>query len=145
MQVAAKPRKILLVEDNPGEIRLIKESFAEVQLDTQLNVVKDGVEALEYLRKEGSFSEAESPDLFLLDLTLPRKNGFEVLEEIKDDDRLKHLPVVILTTSQDEEDILRTYRLQASCYIAKPDGLPGYVKVAKSLEIFWLTVATLPQ
>jgi len=144
MNTSDRPRNILLVEDNQGEVRLIRESFEEINLKVDISVVRDGVEALSYLRKTEPFEKADAPDLILLDLNLPKKNGFEVLEEIKDDQALKHLPVVILTTSQDEEDVLRTYQMQASCYISKPEGLEGYIKVAKSLEIFWLTVATLP-
>ncbi len=135
-----RPREILLIEDNPGDVRLIQEAFKEVKLPTHIHVAGDGIEALEFLQSD----ENPRPDLLLLDLNLPCMDGFEVLQKIKELPDLKALPVVILTTSQNQEDVLRTYQLQASCYINKPNDLPGFIRVVKSLEIFWLTLVTLP-
>jgi two-component system, chemotaxis family, response regulator Rcp1 len=138
------PVEILLVEDNPGDVRLTKEALREGKVYNNLHWAKDGVEALEFLRREGKHGKAPRPDIILLDLNLPKKDGREVLEEIKADDRLKRIPVVILTTSQAEEDVLRTYQLHANCYVTKPVDLEQFIKVVKSIDNFWLTVVTLP-
>ncbi len=139
-----KPLEILLVEDNPGDIRLTREVMKEGKVLNKLNVVMDGEEAMEYLRRQGKYEEAARPDLVLLDLNLPRKNGREVLAEIKGDPDLKRIPVVILTISRDERDILKSYDLHANCYITKPVDLQQFVSVVKAVEDFWLTVVKLP-
>lgn len=139
-----RPAEILLVEDNPGDARLTKEALAEAKVLNNLRIVKDGAEALVYLRREGEFAERPFPDLILLDLNLPKKDGREVLAEIKEDDILKCIPVVVLTTSQDEQDVLRSYGLHANCYIQKPVDIQQFMDVIKSIEDFWLTVVRLP-
>ena len=138
------PIEILLVEDNPGDVRLTKEALKEGKVYSNLHTVKDGVEAMEFLRKQGKYKDVPRPDIILLDLNLPRKDGREVLEEIKSDDVLKRIPVVVLTTSKAEEDVLRTYNLHANCYVTKPVDLEKFIVVVKSIDIFWLTVVTLP-
>jgi two-component system, chemotaxis family, response regulator Rcp1 len=138
------PIEILLVEDNPGDVRLTKEALREGKVYSNLHTVKDGVEAMEYLRREGKYKDVPRPDIILLDLNLPRKDGREVLEEIKSDDKLKRIPVVVLTTSKAEEDVLRTYNLHANCYVTKPVDLEKFMVVVKTIDIFWLTVVTLP-
>jgi len=140
----AKPIEILLVEDNPGDVRLTIEAFKEAKVRNHLHVAVDGVEALEFLKNEGKFTEATRPDMILLDLNLPRKDGRQVLEEIKDDEDLKRIPVVILTTSKAEEDILRSYNFHANCYVPKPVNLDCFLEVIKTIENFWLTVVILP-
>jgi len=137
--------KILLVEDNPGDVRLTSEAFKEAKVANKLYVAADGVEAMRYLRGEGGPEESPRPDLILLDLNLPRKDGREVLAEIKASPTLKRIPVVILTTSEAEEDILKTYDLHANCYITKPVDLDQFVKVVRSIEDFWLTIVKLPK
>lgn len=139
-----KTIEILLVEDNPGDARLAQEAIRETQMRNHLNWVLDGVEALTFLRREGRHKEAPRPDLILLDLNLPRKDGRELLAEIKKDDQLKRIPVIVLTTSEAEEDISRAYRLRANCYIAKPPQLDQLVKIVKGIEEFWFRVARLP-
>jgi CheY-like chemotaxis protein len=136
--------EILLVEDNPGDVRLTIEALRDSKVQNQLNVVRDGVEALSFLRREGAFVNAVRPDLILLDLNLPRKDGREVLAEIKGDASLRTIPVVILTTSRAEQDVLRSYELQANCYITKPVDLEQFMTVVRSIEDFWLTIVTLP-
>lgn len=136
--------KILMVEDNPGDVRLTLEALKTSALRNDLRVVEDGEAALAYLRREGKYSGAPRPDLILLDLNLPRKNGREVLAEVKADERLRSIPVVILTTSKDEEDMLKTYNLHANCYISKPADLNQFSTVVKAIESFWFTVVTLP-
>jgi CheY-like chemotaxis protein len=138
------PVEILLVEDNPGDVRLVQEALKENKVFNHMHVAKDGVEALEFLRREPPHQEAPRPDLILLDLNLPKKDGREVLAEIKDDPVLRRIPVVILTTSEAEEDILRTYDLHANCYISKPVDLDQFMKVVRSIEEFWLTIVKLP-
>jgi CheY-like chemotaxis protein len=138
------PIEILLVEDNPGDVRLTKEALKEGKVYSNLHTVKDGVEAMEFLRKQGKYKDVPRPDIILLDLNLPRKDGREVLEEIKSDDNLKRIPVVVLTTSKAEEDVLRTYNLHANCYVTKPVDLEKFMVVVKSIDVFWLTVVTLP-
>jgi CheY-like chemotaxis protein len=145
--MASGPRavRILLVEDNPGDVRLTIEALKEGRVHNDLRVVPDGVEAMAFLRHEGKYADARTPDLILLDLNLPRKDGREVLADIKSDDGLKHIPVVILTTSRAEQDVLRSYNLHANCYITKPVDLDQFISVVHSIEDFWLTVVTLPR
>ncbi|OLE18372.1 MAG: response regulator [Betaproteobacteria bacterium 13_1_20CM_3_63_8] len=140
----ATPVEILLVEDNAGDVRLTKEALKEGKVYNNLHWAKDGVEALEFLRRKGKHAKAPRPDIILLDLNLPKKDGREVLSEIKSDDQLKHIPVVILTTSKAEEDVLRSYKLHANCYITKPVDLGKFIVVVQSIDRFWLTVVTLP-
>ncbi len=135
---------ILLVEDNPGDVRLTREALKDAKVRNELHVVEDGVEAMRYLRREDSYANAPRPDLILLDLNLPKKDGREVLSEIKQDLELKRIPVVVLTTSQAEEDILRSYNLHANCYVTKPVDLNQFLIIVKSIEDFWLTVVKLP-
>jgi CheY-like chemotaxis protein len=139
-----RPVEILLVEDNPGDVRLTIEALRESNVRNTLSVARDGVEALAFLRRTGKFSNAVRPDLVLLDLNLPRMDGREVLREIKSDPELRTIPVVVLTTSRAEDDIQRSYELQANCYIAKPVDLDQFIAVVKSIEDFWLTIVTLP-
>jgi chemotaxis family two-component system response regulator Rcp1 len=139
-----RPIEILLVEDNPGDVRLTIEALKEGKMRNNLAVAKDGVEALAYLRRQGSHASANRPDLILLDLNLPRKDGREVLAEIKEDPVLRRIPVVVLTTSKAEEDILRTYDLHANCYITKPVDLDQFISVVRSIDDFWLSVVRLP-
>ena len=138
------PIDILLVEDNPGDERLTREALREGKVYHKLHWVKDGVEAMEFLRRQGKHRSVPRPDIILLDLNLPKKDGREVLQEIKNDDALKRIPVVILTTSKAEEDVLRTYNLHANCYVTKPVDLEKFIVVVKSIDAFWLTVVTLP-
>ncbi|NOU90795.1 response regulator [Paenibacillus sp. LMG 31460] len=137
--------EILLVEDNPGDIRLIVEVLKEGKIHNNLSVVEDGEEALAYLKREGSYQDAIVPDIILLDLNLPKINGTEVLAEIKNDPLLKYIPVIILTTSEAEQDILRAYDLHANCYITKPVNLEQFLTVVRSIENFWLTLVKLPR
>jgi len=138
------PVDILLVEDNPGDERLTREALKEGKVYSNLYWVKDGVEAMDFLRRKGRHAGAVRPDIVLLDLNLPKKDGREVLEEIKTDEDLKRIPVVVLTTSKAEEDVLRTYNLHANCYVTKPVDLEKFIVVVKSIDRFWLTVVTLP-
>jgi chemotaxis family two-component system response regulator Rcp1 len=140
----SRPVEILLVEDNPGDERLTREALKEGKVYSNMHWVKDGVEAMLYLRREGKFSGAVRPDIILLDLNLPKKDGREVLEEIKQDRELKRIPVVVLTTSKAEEDVLKTYGLHANCYVAKPVDLDKFITVVRSIDAFWLSVVTLP-
>jgi chemotaxis family two-component system response regulator Rcp1 len=139
-----KPIEILLVEDNPGDVRLTIEGLKEAKVYNNLHVARDGIEALRFLYQEGPHSDAPRPDLILLDLNLPRKDGREVLAEIKADKSLKRIPVIVLTTSQDEEDIFKTYDLHANCYITKPLDFEQFMHVVQSVEDFWLSVVTFP-
>ena len=136
--------EILLVEDNPGDVRLTREALREATVPNSLSVAADGVEAMDFLKRRGPHSSASRPDLILLDLNLPKKDGRELLAEIKIDPELKRIPVVVLTTSQAEQDILRSYNLHANCYVTKPLDLEKFLVVMRSLEIFWLTVVKLP-
>ncbi len=138
------PAEILLVEDNPGDVRLTREALNSERLWNNLSVVADGVEAMAFLRREGKFGGAARPDLVLLDLNLPKKDGREVLAEIKADSDLRRIPVVILTTSAAELDILKAYGLHANCYITKPLDLGQFMKVVKSIEDFWFAIVRLP-
>jgi len=140
-----QPIEILLVEDNPGDVRLTVEGLREAKVTNKLNVVYDGEEAIAFLRREGKFRKASRPDLILLDLNLPKKDGREVLEEIKEDADLRRIPVVILTTSNSIKDIQKTYYHHANCYITKPVDLNQFVKVIKSIEDFWLSIVKLPK
>jgi two-component system, chemotaxis family, response regulator Rcp1 len=141
---ACRPIEILMVEDNPGDIRLTMEALKEAKVRNNLHTVEDGVEALAFLRREGRYVEVPRPDLVLLDLNLPKMNGREVLAEIKEDPDLRRIPVVILTISQAEQDIVKSYNLHANCYITKPVDLDQFLEVVKSIENFWLTVVMLP-
>jgi len=136
--------EILLVEDNPGDVRLTAEALKEGRVLNRMSTVPDGVEALDFLHKRGKYTDAPRPDIILLDLNLPRKDGREVLAEIKEDPDLRLIPVVVLTTSAAEEDILKTYQLHANCYITKPVDLDQFLKVTHLIEDFWLTVVRLP-
>ena len=138
------PIEILLVEDNPGDVRLTIEALKESKIINNLHIAEDGLDALEFLRKEGKYKEKPKPDLILLDLNLPKKDGREVLEEIKKDDPLKRIPVVILTTSSADEDILKTYELHANCYITKPVEIGQFMKVIKTVGDFWFSIVKLP-
>ena len=140
----AKEIEILLVEDSPGDVRLTVEALKEAKVHNRLSVVQDGVEAMEFLYKKGSFKDVIRPDLILLDLNLPRKDGREVLTEIKSDPKLRQIPIVVLTTSRAEEDVLRAYDSHANCYITKPVDFKQFMSVVKSIEDFWLTVVKLP-
>jgi two-component system, chemotaxis family, response regulator Rcp1 len=141
---AAAPIEILLVEDNPGDVRLTQEALKEGKVYNNLHWAKDGVEALEFLQREGKYADAPRPDIILLDLNLPKKDGREVLAVIKQDDHLKHIPVVVLTTSKADEDVLKSYELHANCYVTKPVDLEKFIVVVQSIDRFWLTVVTLP-
>ncbi|HRW35018.1 MAG TPA: response regulator [Thermotogota bacterium] len=137
--------EILLVEDSPGDQRLTREALKEGKINNNLYIVEDGEEALAFLRKEGTFSTVPRPDLILLDLNLPKMNGQEVLEIIKQDEKLKRIPVVILTTSQADEDILKAYNLNANCYITKPVDFDQFSHVVKKIQEFWFTIVRLPE
>jgi two-component system, chemotaxis family, response regulator Rcp1 len=139
-----RPIEVLLVEDNPGDVRLTREALKEGKVRNNLAVAENGVEALAYLRREGRYTDVTRPDLILLDLNLPRKDGRQVLEEIKADATLRNIPVVVLTSSEAEQDILKAYALHANCYITKPVDLDQFVKVVKSIEDFWFTIVKLP-
>jgi two-component system, chemotaxis family, response regulator Rcp1 len=139
-----RPINILLVEDNPGDVRLTIEALREGKVHNNLHVVGDGVDALAFLHREGEYSDAPMPDLILLDLNLPRKDGREVLAEVKADPQLRRIPVVVLTTSNAEQDVLRSYDLHANCYITKPVDLDQFINIVRTIEDFWLAVVTLP-
>ncbi len=138
------PIEILLVDDNPGDIRLTQEALKESKVLNNIHIVEDGMEALEFLRKEGKFKNVITPDIVLLDLNLPKRNGREVLADIKADDFLKKIPVVILTMSRAEEDILKSYALHANCYITKPVDMDQFIKIVRSIENFWFSIVRLP-
>jgi len=141
---SVSPIELLLVEDSPADVRLTQEALKEEKLHNNLSVVNDGVEAMAYLRREGKYANAARPDLILLDLNLPKKDGREVLKEIKSDERLKSIPIVVLTISKAEEDVIKSYNLHANCYITKPIDLNQFSKVVKSIQEFWLTIVKLP-
>lgn len=138
------PVEILIVEDNPGDVRLMQEAMRDSKVLNQIHVVEDGVAAMAYLHRDGEYADAPCPDLIMLDLNLPMKDGREVLEEVKEDPELRRIPVVILTTSGAEDDILRTYNHHANCYITKPIDLKQFIKVVRAIESFWLTIVKLP-
>ena len=142
--MSTKPVEILLVEDNPGDVRLIKEVFKEGTARHTLHVAEDGVAALAFLRREGEYTGAPRPHLILLDLNLPKKDGREVLAEVKANPNLKHIPVVVLTTSSAEQDVLKCYDLHANCYVIKPVGLERFIEVMQIMEEFWFSVVKLP-
>jgi two-component system, chemotaxis family, response regulator Rcp1 len=144
MSKESKPIEILLVEDSPSDTDLTIEAFQEGRIPSNLSHVEDGVEAMEFLGRNGSYVNAPRPDLILLDLNLPRKDGREVLAKLKADPDLRTIPVVVLTTSKDDQDIFQAYQLQANCYIAKPVDFEQFVNVVRAIEHFWLEVATLP-
>jgi CheY-like chemotaxis protein len=135
---------VLLVEDDPGDVLLIEEAFADNKLRNRLHVASDGVEALQFLRREGQHAAAPQPDLVLLDLNLPRKDGREVLAEVKGDEALRHIPVVVLTTSKAEEDVLRSYKLHANAYVTKPVDFERFIEVVRQIDEFFVTVVKLP-
>ena len=139
-----RPIEILLVEDSPSDAEFTVEALKEAKVRNHLNVVEDGVQAMEFLRRQGQFAQAPRPDLIMLDLNLPRKDGREVLAELKADDTLKTIPVVVLTTSRAEQDVLRAYQLHANCYITKPVDFQQFLNVVRSIESLWLFVVTLP-
>ncbi|MEJ2701147.1 MAG: response regulator [Sedimentisphaerales bacterium] len=141
----SKPIEILLVEDSPSDAALTIEALKEGKIANRLSHVEDGVEAMEFLRRRGKYANAPRPDLIMLDLNLPRRDGRDVLVEIKTDPNLKIIPIIVLTTSRADEDILRSYELNANCYITKPVDFAHFINVVKSIEQFWLTVVTLPQ
>lgn len=143
-EINGKPVEILLVEDNPGDVRLTQEALKDSKLKNNLYVVNDGLEALAFLHREGKHAKTPRPDLIFLDLNLPKKNGRDVLVEIKEDPELKRIPVVILTTSTAEEDIIRTYNSHANCYITKPIDFEQFITVVKKIEDFWFTIVKLP-
>jgi chemotaxis family two-component system response regulator Rcp1 len=145
IETNAKTIEVLLVEDSPGDVRLTREAFKDAKMYLNLHVASDGAEAMAFLNHEGEHANAPRPDLILLDLNLPKKDGREVLKEIKGSQTLKSIPVVILTTSASDADILRSYRLHANCYITKPVGLEGFLEVVKSIDNFWLSVVKLPR
>ena len=140
-----RPVEVLLVEDNPGDIRLTQEAFKEGRFLINLSVATDGVQAIDMLNRRGPYVQTPRPDLILLDLNLPKKNGREVLSEIKADAELKRIPVIVMTTSKATQDIHRVYDLNANCYITKPVELDEFLKVVRSIEDFWLTIVTLPE
>jgi CheY-like chemotaxis protein len=144
MREVGRPIEILLVEDNPGDVRLTREALADNKIRNTLHVVADGVQALAFLRRQGKHATVPRPDLILLDLNLPKKDGREVLAEIKGNGNLRRIPVVVLTTSGAEEDILKAYDLNANCYVTKPVNLDSFIKVVKSIESFWVTIVELP-
>jgi chemotaxis family two-component system response regulator Rcp1 len=141
---ACRPIEILMVEDNPGDVRLTLEALKEGKVRNNLHTVADGEEAMNFLRRQDTYAKAPRPDLILLDLNLPKKNGREVLAEIKDDPDLKRIPVVILTVSEAEQDIIKSYNLHANCYITKPVNLEQFIQVVRSIEDFWLSIVMLP-
>jgi two-component system, chemotaxis family, response regulator Rcp1 len=143
--VSISPVEILLVEDNPGDVRLTLESLAENKVRNNLHVARDGEEAMAFLHQDDPFGDVPHPDLILLDLNLPKKDGRQVLAEVKADPLLKHIPVVILTTSSAEEDVKKAYNHYANCYIAKPVDLEQFISVVRSVEEFWLTIVKLPK
>uniref|UniRef100_UPI000BBC71B2 response regulator n=1 Tax=Calothrix sp. NIES-2100 TaxID=1954172 RepID=UPI000BBC71B2 len=141
---AFMPIEVLLVEDNPGDAQLTRIALEDSKISVNLNVVEDGVEAMAFLRKQDKYAKVPHPDIVLLDLNLPKKDGREVLAEIKGDANLKRIPVVVLTTSQAEEDILKAYNLAANCYITKPVDFDQFVKIIRSIENFWFAIVKLP-
>ncbi|MGD1856194.1 MAG: response regulator [Leptolyngbyaceae cyanobacterium] len=141
---SGRPIEILLVEDDVGDIELTREAMLDSKITVNLNVVQDGIQALSYLRRQAGYVDAAIPDLVLLDLNLPRRNGREVLQEIKGDPALKHIPVIVLTTSDAEEDILRSYELGVNCYVQKPVGMVEFMRIVQVLEDFWFTIVKLP-
>lgn len=140
-----RPVEILLVEDNPADVRLTREALRDAKVANTLHVVEDGEAAVQFLRRQGRYAGAPRPDVILLDLNLPRRSGHEILADVKNDPELRSIPIVVLTTSQAEEDILTAYRLHANCYISKPVDLVQLTKVVRAIDSFWFTVVTLPR
>jgi len=145
METICEPIEILLVEDNPGDVRLTQEVLNDGKVRNNMHVVKDGVDAISFLQQTGEYAGAPRPDIILLDLNLPKKDGREVLADIKADPDLKNIPIVVLTTSSAEQDIFRSYDLHANCYITKPVDLDQFIRVIRSIEDFWLTIVKLPR
>lgn len=143
-EAIGRPVEFLLVEDNPGDVRLTREALNESKLSNNLSVVGDGIEAMAFLRREGRYADAPRPDVVLLDLNLPKKSGREVLAEIKADPVLRRIPVVVITSSEAEQDIFATYDLHVNCYVTKPVDLEQFIKVVRSIENFWVTIVKLP-
>lgn len=143
--VAERPMEILLVDDNPGDVRLTEEALRDGEVESRLHIARDGLEALDFLYREGEHACAPRPDLILLDLNMPRMSGRQVLAEIKEDPLLKHIPVVILTGSWDMEDVMRMYDLHANCYVTKPIDLDQYMMMVRSITDFWFTLVKLPE
>jgi len=144
MSPEPSPVEILLVEDNPGDVKLTEKALEQGNLENELHVVNDGVEALQFLKREGEYARSPRPDLVLLDLNMPRKDGQEVLRELKEDEELNRIPVVVLTSSESEEDILKSYDLNANAYLTKPVDYDGFLEIVDGLENFWLQVVKLP-
>jgi chemotaxis family two-component system response regulator Rcp1 len=142
---SGRPIEILLVEDSPGDVRLTREAFSDAKIANNLHVAPDGEAAIEYLLRKGPHADAPTPDLILLDLNLPRKDGREVLAEIKAREDLKHIPVVVLTTSEAERDIVESYKLHANCFVTKPVDFSQFIDVVKSIQNFWFTIVKLPE
>ncbi len=142
--IDGRPVEILLIEDNPGDVELAREGLRECKIRNNLHAVGDGVEASAFLHRKGAYASRPRPDLIILDLNLPKRDGRDLLKEIKEDEELKRIPVVILTTSAAEEDILRSYSLHANCYVTKPLGLDQFLQVVRSIETFWFTIVQLP-
>jgi two-component system, chemotaxis family, response regulator Rcp1 len=145
MEGSIAPIVVLLVEDNPGDVRLTREALSDAKVHNNMHVATDGVQALAFLRKQGPYAHAPRPDLVLLDLNLPKKDGREVLAEIKTDPNLRRIPVVVLTTSESEQDILKAYHLHANCYVTKPVDLEQFIRVVKAIDDFWVRIVKLPQ
>ena len=139
-----QPFEILLVEDNPGDVVLTREAFREGRLAHRLSTVEDGEEAMRFLRREGKYHDAPRPDVILLDLNLPKKDGRELLAEVKDDPSLRYIPIIVLTTSDAEQDVWKAYKLHANCYLTKPIEVDDFIKKIRSLEDFWLSIVRLP-
>lgn len=139
-----KPIDILMVEDNPGDVQLTREALDDCKMCNNLHVVEDGEQAMDFLKRISDYSDSPKPDLIILDLNLPKMDGREVLREIKSDDELKTIPVVVLTTSKSEEDVLKSYKLHANCYITKPIDLEQFIEVVHSIEHFWMGIVALP-
>ena len=144
-RIGSKSVEILLVEDNPADVRLVQEALKESRIRNELYVTCDGEEGMAFLRREGAYATAPQPDLVLLDLNLPKKNGREVLAEIKNDPGLRHVPVVVLTTSNSDRDVLESYNLHANCYVRKPVQFQAFIDVVQSIENFWFAIVTLPK
>jgi CheY-like chemotaxis protein len=142
--ITSNPVEILLVEDNEDDILLTKEALKEGEVSHTLNIVRDGSEALLYLHRNGKYKNSTRPDIILLDLNLPRKNGYDVLAEVKNNEITKHIPIIVLTTSETEDDIIKSYKLNANCYITKPIDLHKFIEVVKAIEKFWFDVVKLP-
>jgi len=142
--IANRPIEILMAEDSPSDQAITQEAIRHSKLMNRLHIVDNGEQALEFLKKEGNFAGAPTPDLILLDLNMPRKNGYEVLAEIKEDCRWKHIPVVILTASKSEFDVVNAYKLHANCYVSKPVDFNRFTEVVRSIEGFWFSIVTLP-